>query len=129
ARRAADGSDSQRLGHELWDWGIPTAVTTAVCSAHSLEVIASGGIRNGYDVARALALGARCAGMAAPVLRAQRSGGFVEAVAFLDGLLSTLTTVLMLTGSRRPQELSTAPRHLGPALASWLNDVPTAERA
>src|SRR6185369_916581 len=79
ATRAAEGSRQKRLGEELWDWGIPTAVSVAGCARLGLEVIATGGLRSGYDVARALALGARAGGLAAPMLRAQRAGG-VEAV-------------------------------------------------
>ncbi|HLL22845.1 MAG TPA: type 2 isopentenyl-diphosphate Delta-isomerase, partial [Kofleriaceae bacterium] len=75
AVRAAHGSAAQSLGEELWDWGVPTAVSVAACVRANLVTIASGGLRSGYDVARALALGARAGGMAAPMLRAQRAGG------------------------------------------------------
>jgi len=76
AVRAADGSPAAALGAELWDWGIPTAVSVVSCARAGLEVIASGGLRTGYDVARALALGARaggwrrrCCGRSAPAVR------------------------------------------------------------
>ncbi|MEQ1712162.1 MAG: gamma-glutamyltransferase [Hyphomicrobium sp.] len=77
-RIAADGSAASVLGNELWDWGVPTAVSVAACVGAGLVTVASGGMRSGYDVARALALGARAGGMAAPMLRAQRSGGEAE---------------------------------------------------
>jgi isopentenyl-diphosphate Delta-isomerase len=123
ARRAAAGSAAAELGEELWDWGIPTAVSVAACTATGLEVIASGGIRGGLDAARALALGARAAGLAAPVLRAQRTGGFEGAVAFLERLIASLRAVTLLCGRRRSAELAAAPRHLGAELASWLHDL------
>jgi isopentenyl-diphosphate delta-isomerase len=123
AERAAPDSDASALGRELWDWGLPTAVATAACAAAGLEVIASGGLRSGLDVVRALALGARAGGMAAPVLRAQRAGGEDAAVSMLERLIATIRAALLLTGCRRPAELATAPRHLGPTLRGWLADL------
>jgi isopentenyl-diphosphate delta-isomerase len=121
--RAAPDSDAQALGRELWDWGLPTAVSTAACAAAGLEVIASGGLRTGLDVVRALALGARAGGMAAPILRAQRAGGEDAAVQLLERLLAVIRAGLLLTGCRRPADLASAPRHLGPSLRGWLADL------
>jgi isopentenyl-diphosphate delta-isomerase len=54
------------------DWGIPTAysVIYAKRAAPSLPVIASGGLRNGIDIAKSIALGADLAGLAGPFLKA-----------------------------------------------------------
>jgi isopentenyl-diphosphate Delta-isomerase len=123
AERAAAGSSEQALGRQLWDWGLPTAVSVAACAAEGLTVIASGGMRTGHDVARALALGATCGGMAAPVLRAQREGGREGAERFLQDQLRSLRTVLLLTGCRRPAELASVPRHLGAPLRDFLDDL------
>jgi len=123
ARRAAEGSRARALGTELWDWGVPTAVATVACASHGLTTIASGGLRSGLDVARALALGASLGGLAAPVLRAQRAGG-VEAIgALLDGVIASVRAVMLLTGSRRVADLRAAPRHLGAPLRGWLDDL------
>ncbi|HTJ47710.1 MAG TPA: type 2 isopentenyl-diphosphate Delta-isomerase [Kofleriaceae bacterium] len=123
AKRAPEGSAQRALGTELWDWGIPTAVTTAACARAGLVVIASGGLRSGHDVARAIALGARAGGMAAPVLRAYRSGGEEGARALLDGVIASIRAVCLLAGCARAHDLATAPKHLGRELRAWLDDL------
>jgi isopentenyl-diphosphate delta-isomerase len=123
ARRAADGSDSEALGNELWDWGIPTAVSVAACAQAGLSVIATGGLRSGHDVARAIALGATCGGLAAPVLRAQRAGGYDGVVALLERVIASIRAITLLTGCRTTDELRRAPRHLGSPLRTWLDDL------
>jgi isopentenyl-diphosphate delta-isomerase len=54
------------------DWGIPTAesILNVSHAAPDLPVIASGGLRNGIDIAKCLALGAKIGGMASPFLKA-----------------------------------------------------------
>jgi isopentenyl-diphosphate Delta-isomerase len=123
ARRAAPGSPAAALGEELWDWGLPTAVSVVACRAAGLTVVASGGMRTGLDVARALALGARAGGMAAPVLRAQRAGGEAAAVVLLDRVVTSIRTVALLAGAGAARDLAAAPRHLGATLRAWLADL------
>jgi isopentenyl-diphosphate delta-isomerase len=123
AQRARPGSSARALGEELWDWGIPTAVSVAACAAQRLEVIATGGLRSGHDVSRAIALGARCGGLAAPVLRAQREGGEAGAVAFLQQVIESIRTIMLLCGRRSPGDLASAPKHVGPELRAWLDDL------
>ena len=56
------------------DWGLPTAdaLAAARSAAPGLPVVASGGLRDGVDVAKCLALGATAAGLARPLLLAAR---------------------------------------------------------
>ena len=123
AVRAADGSESAALGTELWDWGLPTAVSVTACVRAGLATIASGGLRSGYDVARALALGARAGGMAAPMLRAQRAGGSEAVTAMIDRVTRAVRAVCLLTGSRTAADLTRAPKHLGAPLRAFLDDL------
>ncbi len=54
------------------EWGIPTAeaILRVRRAAAAIPLIASGGLRDGVQIAKALALGADLASMAAPLLRA-----------------------------------------------------------
>jgi isopentenyl-diphosphate delta-isomerase len=119
ATRAED-AQARAVGQVLWDWGIPTAASVAYCAEAGLEVIATGGIRDGHDVARALALGARAAGLAAPLLQAQRAGGVDAVVQALEAILRTLRAVMLLCGCRTPTSLALAPRVVAGELRSWL---------
>jgi isopentenyl-diphosphate delta-isomerase len=123
AVRAPEGSDAAALGNELWDWGVPTAVSVAACVRAGLTTIASGGLRSGSDVARALALGARAGGMAAPMLRAQRAGGAEGVRVAIDRVTRAIRSVCLLTASRRAADLARAPRHIGAPLRSFLDDL------
>jgi isopentenyl-diphosphate delta-isomerase len=119
--RAQPGTHERQLGDELWDWGLPTAVSVALCAAEGLQVVASGGMRSGLDIARAIALGARAGGMAAPILRAQRQGGSDAVLDTLRGLMQSLKTVHLLCGAASVDALAASPRYLAPPLRSWID--------
>jgi isopentenyl-diphosphate delta-isomerase len=126
--KRAPGQAAAR-GRELWDWGIPTAAAVGWLAAAGLpaagvELVASGGIRTGLDAARALALGARVAGLAQPALRAVREGGREGGRAFLNGIVEGLRAAALLTGVRAARELATAPRVITGELAQWLAQRP-----
>jgi isopentenyl-diphosphate delta-isomerase len=124
----AHGPEKVR-GQELWDWGIPTAAAVGWLAAEGLpasgvEVVASGGLRSGLDVARALALGARVGGLAQPALRAVMEGGREGATAFLGQVIEGLRAAVLLTGVGRAADLSAAPRVITGELAGWLAQRP-----
>jgi isopentenyl-diphosphate delta-isomerase len=114
---------AREVGQQLSSWGIPTAAAIgSVRAAVGPEVtlIASGGIRTGVEVAKVLALGASLGGMALPLFRAHQQGG-VEAVRVaLETIVTTLRTVLLLTGSKTPLELKKRPKVITGELKDWL---------
>ena len=120
AHRAVD-PDERALADELWDWGIPTAASVVQVQGLGFKgIVATGGLRTGSDVARAVALGATAGGLAASVLKAHRAGGYDGAFAFLRRVVLTVRSIMLLTGSRTVADLQRAPRVLGPTLARWL---------
>jgi len=111
---------ARELGGVFADWGIPTAAALLACRGLGLDLIASGGIRSGLDVAKSVALGARLAGVALPVFRAYREGGVAAAGAFVDRLIVGLRTAMVLTGARDLEALGHAPLVLGGRLREWV---------
>jgi len=96
----------RRLGRTFADWGMPTAecITSVRAIAPHIPLIASGGLRDGLDVAKAIALGADIAGLAMPFLQAA-----VESEAALQDLtevlIAEITTVLFCTGNANLDQL------------------------
>ena len=110
---------ASRLGEIFRDWGIPTAASLLELRGLDLDVVASGGIRNGLEVAKALALGASLGGVALPVYQAYRSDGIDGARQLLTCIVAELRTAMMLTGSRSIADLRTRPLILGARLSQW----------
>jgi isopentenyl-diphosphate delta-isomerase len=110
------------LGRWFTDWGIPTAAATfevAYYVKKRIPVIASGGIRTGIDVAKALAIGADCAGVALPVL----SPALLDSKAvqiFLESLIQGLKAAMFLVGASNLEELSQAPLVISGTTRDWL---------
>jgi isopentenyl-diphosphate delta-isomerase len=95
-----------RVAGAFAGWGIPTA--TCIVEARKVSpkktLIASGGIRSGIDVAKAIALGADAAGIAGPFLRAA-DRSLDDARDFARELIETLRAATFCTGSRTIADL------------------------
>ena len=118
---AAQDHAARAVGEALWDWGIPTAASVGMLAPLGFEtIIATGGVATGLDVARAVALGATAAGIARPMLKALKAGGRDAAIAYLDGILTELRAIMLLTGSADVAALRKAPRLLGAELRLWV---------
>ncbi|TFG34482.1 type 2 isopentenyl-diphosphate Delta-isomerase [Candidatus Thorarchaeota archaeon] len=99
-----------QLGLEFWDWGLPTALSVImVLDATELDVIATGGIRSGLDVAKALSLGATAAGIAHPVLRPAVYGSSLDVIVHLEKYLEGLKVAMYLNGCSTVSEMASRP--------------------
>jgi isopentenyl-diphosphate delta-isomerase len=102
-----------RVAGAFIDWGIPTAVSIRYCRevAPDLPVFASGGIRNGIEVAKSIALGATLVGLAGDFLRAADRDG-VEGVLELAGAIGDeLRVAMFCSGAGDLAALSRTPLH------------------
>jgi isopentenyl-diphosphate Delta-isomerase len=104
-----------RVAASFASWGIPTA--ECVRRARNVApadgfVIASGGIRDGMDAAKAIALGADVAGIAGPFLRAVNAG-VDEACDYAQEAVETLRIAMFAMGIRTVAQLRGTDRLVG----------------
>ena len=106
AYRARKRNDKlqEELGKIFWNWGIPTPYSileiTELCRDAGIAIIATGGIRHGIDVAKAIALGADAASAASIFLQ--------NGMERMEIMARSLKAAMFLTGSKNIQELKEA---------------------
>ncbi|MGD0423763.1 MAG: type 2 isopentenyl-diphosphate Delta-isomerase [Candidatus Bathyarchaeia archaeon] len=110
------------LGKTFWDWGTPTVASIVeVAATTHLKVFASGGVRNGLHIAKALALGGHYGGLALPMLKSATAGER-SVIARLTIVVEELRNALFLTGSRNIEELRKAPLVITGDTYLWLSE-------
>lgn len=105
-----EDAQASRLAAAFVGWGIPTAeaVRQVRAALPAIPLIASGGLRSGTDIAKAIALGADLGAMAGPFLKAAAESP--EAVVReIEQVVSELRLVLFATGSADLAALRHAP--------------------
>jgi isopentenyl-diphosphate delta-isomerase len=120
-RAEGEGKVNQSiLGESFWDWGIST-VASLVETARSVKipVIASGGVRCGTDVAKALALNADLASVTQPVLEAAVKGS-TEVEGLLSLMMEEIRNVMFLVGADKVESLAKVPVVITGNTAKWL---------
>jgi len=118
--KGRQNSFQRRLGDVFWDWGIPTALSIVeVSQTVHIPVIASGGIRNGLDVAKALGLGASLTSLSQPVLEVAVKGAN-ETKNALSLLIEELKNCMFLVGAGSVQSLRKSPLIITGKTAEWL---------
>lgn len=110
----------RKLGDAFWDWGIPTAVSLVeVSQTVKIPVIASGGIRDGIEMAKALSLGANLTSLSQPILHAAVKG-VEETIDVLSLLIEELRNCMFLVGASSVKNLQNTPLVIVGKTAEWL---------
>ncbi|MEI8134349.1 MAG: type 2 isopentenyl-diphosphate Delta-isomerase [bacterium] len=97
----------------FWDWGIPTV--DALLQVQELRntmtfgLISSGGIQDGIDIAKSIALGADLVGIAKPLITAYMTKGEKELHSVMEVYIQQLKYTMFLTGSATIDGLSKQP--------------------
>lgn len=100
ARSQSRGDDAaMNIGRLYGDWGIPTPISVIEAGSANIPLISTGGVRNGLDVARALALGATLIGMGFPFLKAA-SESYEKVCELLERIVMELKVAMQLSGAR-----------------------------
>ncbi|HOO52728.1 MAG TPA: type 2 isopentenyl-diphosphate Delta-isomerase [Methanothrix sp.] len=103
-----DDLESARMGRLFWRWGVPTTVSVVECASAGAQVVSSGGVRSGIEVATSIALGASLAGAALPFL-APATEGSSEVADLLRVYKRAFRTAMFLTASKNVSDLRSAP--------------------
>lgn len=100
AERFRNGDRSP--SNPLDSWGISTAecLLMVLDTCPALYTIAGGGINDGYDTAKALALGARLVSASASVYRAWTENGKTGTINHIQSRKSILKQIMFLTGCK-----------------------------
>jgi isopentenyl-diphosphate Delta-isomerase len=109
----AETERKRLIAETFGEFGIPTAesVINVRKADATLPLIATGGVRNGRDVAKALVLGANMTGIAGPLLKAALVSSD-KVVGVLERFIEELRILMFVQGKRSIEELKANPEIL-----------------
>ncbi len=114
---------NQKIGELFGNWGLSTAVSTLEISklSENVEIISSGGIRNGLEAAKALALKANLVGMALPIAQILKDGTEIQLIESITLFIQELKTAMFLVGATNLKDLRSVPLAIVGKTAQWLS--------
>ena len=108
----------------FYSFGIPTAASICECRPFfPKNLVASGGIRNGLDIVKALLLGADITALALPVLLAQHQGGNNAILNYFKKLCEEIRTTMFLINASSIKNLKNKRVILSGELKNWLSQI------
>jgi isopentenyl-diphosphate delta-isomerase len=92
------------------DWGIPTeeALVTVRKAVPDLQIVASGGVRTGLDVAKCIALGADIAAFGQPLLAAALESP-EKVIEFIAAIIYEIKVTMLCIGAKNLDALRATP--------------------
>ncbi len=125
--RGQDASLTRALGITFKDCGTPTPASIVIArSALDCPIIATGGLRTGLDVVKALCLGATMAGFAYPFLvnclYHSRYDALQACTAEIETIMRETQVAMSLANARTIDDLRPSFVHCSSDLESWLGE-------
>lgn len=101
-----DDQKQRKIAGAFRNWGIPTAESIQVVkkNAPGVKIFASGGIRDGIDIAKCIALGAEVGGLAGAFLKVAIKG-YEDVSALVDVFAKQIQISMFATGVKTLEEL------------------------
>ncbi|MGN1401219.1 MAG: type 2 isopentenyl-diphosphate Delta-isomerase [Bacillus sp. (in: firmicutes)] len=116
-----ENSRRSRLLSYFDGWGISTAASIMEAGAvDKMDILASGGIRTGLDIAKCMALGAKGVGFAGHFLKIQHERGAEGLIEEIQNLQQDLRYIMTALGARTVDQLSAVPKVISGETYHWL---------
>ncbi|MEM0001302.1 MAG: type 2 isopentenyl-diphosphate Delta-isomerase [Desulfurococcaceae archaeon] len=124
ALRNPDNSVKREVGllFSKINWGIPTPLSLIESRwvAPDAFIIASGGVWNGVNATKLIALGANMVGVAKPILKTLIKHGYESARKYLEKYITEIKTTMFLIGASEISELCFKPLVLGSTIKYYV---------
>ncbi len=108
----------------LESWGITTAASLIEIESSDVAatIMATGGLTNGLDAAKALALGANAAGIAGAYLKALFEGNTEGLIRRIENMKADMRKIQLMLGVRSPEEMKKVPIVITGKTREWLTE-------
>ncbi|OEF97284.1 type 2 isopentenyl-diphosphate Delta-isomerase [Vulcanibacillus modesticaldus] len=102
------------------DWGISTAASILEVSKYeNIEIIATGGIKDSLNIAKAIALGAKAIGLAGVVLNKLVTNGLDDTIEYIEEINQELRLIMTGLGVSNIMDLQRVPMVILRDLKDW----------